>query len=361
MSATTYADKINEMVAEQGEIVRWLITVAVSLGALLEVIDTSIVNVALPHIQGNLGATLSEVGWVITGYSIANAVIIPLTAWLGGIFGRKGYFNFSMIGFTISSIMCGMATNLTTLVIARIIQGLCGGGLLAKAQAILFEAFPKEKQGMAQGVFGICVIVGPIMGPTLGGYLTDTLDWRWIFFINIPFGILAVIMCSIFLPKDEGGKVGSIDWPGILYMTVSLGSFQYVLEKGQEDDWFSSPLICGLTVSAVLGAILFLHRELTTAHPAVDLKVLRYRSVAAGVTYSLVFRRAKLRPDGSGLHGDANRHVAVTRLIGFRVHDADYGCVVRQNRLAHHGRHRRRLHGGNHVRPGQRHSPDRLR
>jgi DHA2 family multidrug resistance protein len=291
----TFPEKVNKMAAEQGEIVRWMITVAVSLGALLELIDTSIVNVALPHIQGNLGATLSEAGWVITGYSCANAVIIPLTAWLGDVFGRKGYFMFSMIGFTIASITCGMAPNLPVLVISRIAQGLMGGGLLAKAQAILFETFPKEKQGMAQGFFGVCVIVGPILGPTLGGYLTDVLDWRWIFFINIPFGILALLMVQMFLPADDEHKFGKVDYWGILFLTVALGSFQYVLEKGQDDDWFSSRTIVALSVAAVVGGILFLVRELTTKAPAVELRVLKHRSVAAGTIYSLVL--------GFGLYG----------------------------------------------------------
>lgn len=231
---SSYHEALERKVAEEGEIVRWMITVAVSVGALLEVIDTSIVNVALPHIQGNLGATLSEAGWVITAYAIANAVMIPLTAWLGTLYGRKGYFVFSMVGFTIASILCGFAINLVTLVIARILQGLFGGGLLAKAQAILFESFPRERQGLAQGIFGICVIVGPIIGPTLGGYLTDTLDWRWIFFINLPFGILATILCSLFLPADsESTPSGKVDWAGILFLIAAIGSFQYVLERGR--------------------------------------------------------------------------------------------------------------------------------
>jgi DHA2 family multidrug resistance protein len=291
----TFPEKVNKMAAEQGEFVRWMITVAVSLGALLELIDTSIVNVALPPIQGNLGATLSEAGWVITGYSCANAVIIPLTAWLGDVFGRKGYFMFSMIGFTIASVTCGLAPNLPILVISRILQGLMGGGLLAKAQAILFETFPKEQQGMAQGFFGVCVIVGPIMGPTLGGYLTDVLDWRWIFFINIPFGILALLMVQMFLPPDDEHRIGKVDYIGILLLTIGLGSFQYVLEKGQDDDWFSSRTITSLSVAAVVAGVLFLIQELKTSHPAVDLKVLRHRSVAAGTIYSLVL--------GFGLYG----------------------------------------------------------
>lgn len=286
---TSYHEALERKVAEQGEIVRWMITVAVSMGALLEVVDTSIVNVALPHIQGNLGATLSEVGWVITGYAIANAIMIPLTAWLGTIYGRKGYFVFSMVGFTIASICCGFASNLVTLVISRILQGLFGGGLLAKAQAILFESFPRERQGFAQGIFGICVIVGPIIGPTLGGYLTDTFNWRWIFFINLPFGILATTLCALFLPKDsEAAPSSEVDWQGILFLIAAIGSFQYVLERGQDDDWFSSRWIVSFSIVSVLGFFLLIWRELTARHPAVDLRVLRHPSVAGGVAFSLI-------------------------------------------------------------------------
>jgi DHA2 family multidrug resistance protein len=290
MSATTtYQQQLQLMVDESGEIVRWLITIGVSIGALLEVIDSSIVNVALPHIQGNLGATISEAAWVITSYSIANAIILPLAAWLGDTFGRKDYFIFSLIGFVISSMACGFAPNLVVLVLSRVLQGLFGGGLLAKAQSILFETFPREKQGLVQAVFGLCVIVGPILGPTFGGWLTDNMNWRWIFFINLPIGIVSIAMCAMFLPPDlKTKKKTVVDWSGIFLLAMFLGSFQYVLEKGQDDDWFSSRTIILLSIAAVVGLILFIAQELTTEHPAVDLRVLRHPSVASGVTYSLV-------------------------------------------------------------------------
>lgn len=287
---SAYRQALEEKVAQHGEIIRWLIAVAVSLGALLEVVDTSIVNVALPHIQGNLGATMSEAGWVITSYSIANGIMIPLSAWLGTAFGRKKYFVGSMIGFTLASIMCGLATNLSFLVFARLLQGLFGGGLLAKAQSLLFESFPKELQGHAQGVFGVCIIVGPIIGPTLGGYLTDTFNWRWIFFINIPFGILATLLCLYALPKDvpESDSKVKVDWLGIILLIVTVGAFQYVLEEGQREDWFSSPTIITLSVASVVGLILFVLQELTTSKPAVNLRVLRHRAIATGSVLSLV-------------------------------------------------------------------------
>src|SRR3954466_6469350 len=174
---------------------KWFIALSVALGALLEVVDTSIVNVALTQMQNSLGATLSQVSWVVSSYAVANVIILPLTAWLGHRFGKKRYFIFSLIAFTIASLLCGVATNLPMLIVARILQGLGGGGLLAKAQSILFETFPKEEQAMAQGFFGAIVIAGPAIGPTLGGYLVTHVNWRWIFLINIPVGIAAVLMC----------------------------------------------------------------------------------------------------------------------------------------------------------------------
>jgi DHA2 family multidrug resistance protein len=274
---------------------KWLIALAVALGALLEVVDTSIVNVALTDIEASLGATLSEVSWVVSSYAVANVIILPMTAWLGHRFGKKRYFVFSLVAFTISSVMCGMATSLPMLVLARVIQGLGGGGLLAKAQSILFETFPPEEQAMAQGFFGVVVIAGPAIGPTLGGYLTTNVNWRWIFFINIPIGILAVFMCLTFLPADEkraANAPSSIDWLGIGLLTAGLGALQTVLEEGQTDDWFESAFIRNFAVIAVVSMGLFIWRELTAEAPVVDLRVLRYRSVWAGSTLSVVIGMA---------------------------------------------------------------------
>src|SRR4051812_43641983 len=196
---------------------KWAIAIAVALGALLEVVDTSIVNVALTDMQNTLGATLSEVSWVVSSYAVANVIILPLTAWLGERFGKKRYFIFSLVAFTLASILCGFATNLPMLVVSRVLQGLGGGGLLAKAQSILFETFPREEQAMAQGFFGAIVIAGPAIGPTLGGYLVTNVDWRWIFFINLPVGIVAVLMCLAFLPEDKKDHAdkGGVDWTAI--------------------------------------------------------------------------------------------------------------------------------------------------
>ena len=269
---------------------KWAIAVAVALGALLEIIDTSIVNVALKEMQASLGATLSEVSWVISSYGIANVIILPLAAWLGHRFGKKRYFLFSLFGFVAASILCGISTNLWMLVLARVLQGLTGGGLLAKAQAILFETFPKEEQATAQGFFGAIVIAGPTLGPTLGGYIVTNIGWRWIFFINVPLGILAIAMVAASLPADEHRteKNAPIDWVSIGLLALGLGSLQFFLEEGNSHDWFDSKLITVLFVAAIVGCVAFIMRELKSKNPVVDLKVLRYRSLWAGSLLSII-------------------------------------------------------------------------
>ncbi len=287
--------------AERRGWLKWAVCLTASFAAILEVIDVSIVNVALPDMQGNLGATLTEIGWVSTGYSIANVIVIPLTAWLGLYFGKRRYFIFSLVAFVLASVLCGLAQDLPTLIIGRVLQGLGGGGLLAKAQALIFETFPKEEQAWASMIFTLGVISGPAFGPALGGYLTDQLGWRWIFFINVPMGILAVIMSSEFLPHDTRSpnqkvlKGTDVDWLGIGLLSLGLGALQVVLEEGQRDDWFSSSFIVAMFWTSIVSSAWFIWHEQHVAHPAVNLSVLKYRAVAAGSTISLVV--------GMGLYG----------------------------------------------------------
>ncbi|HEX5659882.1 MAG TPA: DHA2 family efflux MFS transporter permease subunit, partial [Polyangiales bacterium] len=267
---------------------KWLVAIAVAIGALLEVIDTSIVNVALTDIQTTVGASLSQASWVVSSYGVANVIVLPLTAWLGARFGKKRYFLFSLIGFTVASVLCGMATSLPMLIAARVLQGLMGGGLLAKAQAFLFEVFPAHEQPMAQAFFGAVVIAGPAIGPTLGGWIVTNYDWRWIFYVNVPVGIAAVWLCTSALPKDEDERDASrIDWLAIALLAIGLGSLQTVLEEGNSDDWFESKLIVVLSIAAALGLVSFVYRQLTVAHPVVDLRVLRHRSLWAGSLLSV--------------------------------------------------------------------------
>lgn len=290
--ATFFQEELQRQVNERGEIVRWMMLIGVSVAALMEVIDSSITNVALPHIQGNLGATTSEAAWVVTAYSIANVITMPLAVMLGHMFGKKSYFIFSVIGFTIASIACGMASTLVVLVLARVVQGLFGGGLLAKAQAFLFEGFPPEQQGAVQGIFGICVLVGPVLGPTLGGWITDNYDWRWIFFINVPVGIVSTFLCQAYVPKDAPKSAkpekDTVDWLGITSLSMWLGCLQYVLEKGQDDDWFSSKTIISCSIAATIGFIVFITHSLRTQKPAVDLRIMRYRSVTVGLLFQTI-------------------------------------------------------------------------
>jgi DHA2 family multidrug resistance protein len=276
--------------------VRWMIAISVSFAALLEVIDTSIVNVALTDMQATLGATLSEIGWVVTSYAIANVIMIPLSPWLGDAFGKKRYFVFSMVGFTAASVMCGMAQTLDMMILARILQGLAGGGLLAKAQAFLFESFPRAEHGRAQAIFTMCVIAGPAIGPTLGGYIVTNFSWPWIFFINLPVGIVGCLMCISFLPHDKAVIRGrAIDYLGIGLLIVWIGSLQTLLEQGNENGWFDSTFIKWLGVSALVGGLVWIWHELRSRAPAVDLRVLKHKELAAGSVYGFVL--------GTGLYG----------------------------------------------------------
>ena len=268
---------------------KWMIAATVVLASIIELIDTSIVNVALPHMMGNLGATLDEAAWVVTSYIVANVIIVPMTAWLSSKFGRRNYFLSSIVLFTISSFFCGHATGIWELVIFRFIQGLGGGGLLSTSQSILVETFPREQLGLANAMFGMGVVIGPTIGPTLGGYITDNFSWPWIFYVNLPIGALAVLMTLTFIREPVHKRaVDGIDLGGILLLTAGVGSLQVVLERGERLDWFSSKLIVALTITAVVSLIGFVFWELSRKHPIVDLHVFRYRSLALGTVFTFI-------------------------------------------------------------------------
>jgi MFS transporter, DHA2 family, multidrug resistance protein len=259
------------------------------LAALMQVIDSSIVNVALPDMMGNLGANLDEIAWVSTGYILASVIVIPLTGFLGHLLGRKRYFVGSILVFTASSFLCGASHSLGALIFWRIVQGIGGGALMTVSQAVLFEAFPPEEAGTAMALFGLGVMVGPTIGPTLGGWLTDNYGWPWIFYINMPVGIMAAVMIATYVHDPEHQhKPETIDYIGIGLLIAAVGSLQYVLEHGQREDWFDSRLITSLTVIGVVGSGALLWRELTTDQPAVDFRIMRHRQMWVGTLLGVV-------------------------------------------------------------------------
>lgn len=265
-----------------------ILLVTVIAAAVMELIDTSIVNVALSHMSGNLGATLEDTSWVITAYAIANVIIIPITSFLVLKLGRRNYYIGSVIAFTFFSFMCGQASNIWTLVAFRFLQGMGGGALLSVSQAIVFELFPKEKRNVASALFGIGVFVGPTIGPTLGGYITEFYDWPWIFYINVPIGITVAVICYLLLREPEFKQdAGKVDWLGIFLLAIGVGSLQTVLERGETDDWFEANYIILLSVTAFFGLLLFIWWELRTSNPVVNLRVLRSKnlSLAAILTF----------------------------------------------------------------------------
>lgn len=280
----------SSLTTEISTALRFLIVVAAMTGAVLEVLDSTITATALPQIQGNLGATLSEVGWVNTGYLISTVIVLPMAGWLQNRFGRSRYFAGAIGLFTIASILCGLSHTLDELILWRVVQGLGGGGLLATGQVILLDAFPPARRGIATALFGMGVTIGPLVGPVAGGWLTDNLSWPWIFFVNIPFGIAAVVMTCMVVP-DGAGEASQdsarrpIDFCGVLLLAVGMGSLQAVFERGEQEDWLQSRLIMGLIATAAIGLSLFVWRELTTDHPILDLRVLKNRSLTAGALF----------------------------------------------------------------------------
>lgn len=267
---------------------RQLLILTVIAAAVMELIDTSIVNVALSHMSGNLGATLEDTSWVITSYAIANVIIIPITSFLTTKWGRRNYYIGSIIVFTVCSFMCGNASNIWELVTFRFIQGLGGGALLSVSQAVMFELFPEEKRGVASALFGIGVFVGPTIGPTLGGVITENYSWPWIFYINIPLGIAAAVSCYFLLTEPKvKTAISKVDWTGIFLLSIGIGTLQTVLERGQTEDWFATGYITAFTVIAVISLVAFVLWELKILNPVVNLRVLKSRtlSIAAVLTF----------------------------------------------------------------------------
>lgn len=265
-----------------------LLIITVLAAAVMELIDTTIVNVALSHMSGNLGSTLEDTTWVITSYAIANVIIIPLTSFLTTKLGRRNYYIGSIILFIVCSLMCGSSTDIWTLVFFRFFQGIGGGALLSVSQAVVFEQFPKEKQGVAGAIFGIGVFVGPTIGPTLGGIIVENYSWPLIFYINIPIGILAATACYFLLTEPPiKSKVHPVDWTGIALLAIGIGSLQTVLERGQTEDWFATGYITFLTVLSILAITGFIIWELSVEHPVVNLRVFKSKtlSVAAILTF----------------------------------------------------------------------------
>ncbi|HEX9291432.1 MAG TPA: DHA2 family efflux MFS transporter permease subunit [Anaeromyxobacteraceae bacterium] len=271
---------------------KWLVTISVSFGTLMGTIDSSIVNVALPQIRGAVGATIQEITWITTGFVIATVVVMPLTAFLGRLFGQKRVYMASLALFLAGSALCGTAGSLESLVLYRALQGFGAGALQPTEQAILRQTFPPKEQGMAMALFAMAVMVGPAIGPTLGGYIVDHYHWSWIFFINLPVGALGLFMVWRFVDEPEDIRAANraaaqaqkrnVDWAGIAFLTIGLAMLQYVLEEGQRNDWFDSPLITGCTALALAALVAFVWRELTAPAPAVDVRLFADRTFASG-------------------------------------------------------------------------------
>ena len=263
----------------------WVITFTVTLATFMESLDSSIANVALPHIAGSLGSTYDEATWILTSYLVSNAIVLPISGWISNRIGRKRFYMTCVALFTISSFLCGLATSLPMLILFRIIQGVGGGGLQPSERAILADTFPPERRSLAFSLYGMAVVLAPAIGPTIGGWITDNYTWRWIFFLNIPVGILSLLLTSRIVEdppylKRVRARLGSIDGIGLGLLALTIAALQIMLDKGQEDDWFSSHFIVGCAWVAAIGLIAFLYRELTTEHPIIDLSLYRKRNFA---------------------------------------------------------------------------------
>ena len=295
----------------------------------MAVLDSSIVNVALPDMSGTLGATLTEITWVVTGYILANVIIMPIIGLLSARFGRKRFYVTSVVLFTIASMACGLARTLPVMVLFRVLQGIGGGVLITVSQAILRETFPQKEQGFAMGLYGMGVVLAPAIGPTLGGWLTDQYSWPWIFYVNVPIGVLCVLLLLRYVhdPPYLVRERGRLDWSGLALMGVGLGALQLMLEKGEEKDWFESRLIVGLTVVAAVGLVLFVWRELTAKRPAVDLRLSRNISFSSATLMGGVL--------GMGLYGSLFvLPLFLQRLLGYTAMESGLTLMPRSLAMA---------------------------
>ncbi len=303
----------------------WLVAVSVLLATFMEVLDTSIANVALPHIAGSLSASVDEATWVLTSYLVSNAVILSSTGWLSSYFGRKRYLAFSVGLFILSSALCGMAQSLPQLIIARILQGIGGGGLQPLSQAILLESFPPQKRGEAMAAYGMGIVVAPILGPILGGWITDNYTWRWIFYINIPIGLAGLILQELFVedpPYIKEHKAATIDWQGFGMMALGIGLLQVVLDKGQEADWFGADWIGWSVAVAVVSLVSWVIWELTHDEPIVNLRLLKDRNFATA-TVMVAFL-------GAVLYGTtAMLPIFMQTMMGYPAFQAGYAMMPR--------------------------------
>ena len=263
----------------------WIVATAVMFATFMEVLDTTVVNVSLPHIAGSLSASVDEATWVLTSYLVANAIILPMTGWLANYFGRKRMLQAAVFGFTAASVLCGMAPTLPMLIFFRVIQGATGGALQPLSQAVMLEAFPPQDRGKAMAFWGLGIVVAPMLGPVIGGWLTDNYSWRWVFYINLPVGLASIVMTRLFVfdPPYIRRQSGGIDYWGMGLLAVGVGSLQIVLDKGQEEDWFASNWIAALGVVAVAGIAIFIIHEIRTRDPVVHLRVFKLRTYSAGV------------------------------------------------------------------------------
>ena len=277
---------------------RWIILIGLITAAIMEVLDTTIINVALPQMAGNLNATSDEIAWISTGYILANVIVLPMTAWLSQRFGRKRYLTFSIFLFIITSFFCGTSKTLNEVIFWRVLQGAGGAALLSTGQATLRQIFPKEQQGLVQALFILGIVMAPTLGPTIGGYITDNYQWPWIFFVNVPIGLLSAFLIVTFLhDAPNQAKASAIDFPGIALLTVGLGSLQYVLEEGKRDDWFDSALIVRLSILAAVALAAMLAWELSPRNkaPVVNFRILKNKDLTSGLILFLAL--------GFGLYG----------------------------------------------------------